>query len=234
MGTQVCISGGGPSGLVLAQMRHRAGIGAVVLERCDRDCILSRIRAGVREGGIIQNLRDTEAGAVMDADGHPRTGTHRSTRNRTFRVDYNALTGKPVIVDGRTKMTADLHAVSDAVGGRTDALKSPVARRRRAPCRGARGGQEQHSRRLRRPLTLPRPHRPRRERHAGVARHSERALACVWKATRFSWWSITRAHRFPREDATFRPRIQEAGTDRPEPSVAAQTAMAENYMGFPF
>jgi p-hydroxybenzoate 3-monooxygenase len=49
MRTQVAIIGGGPSGLLLAQILHNAGIGAVVLERRSRNHVLGRIRAGVLE-----------------------------------------------------------------------------------------------------------------------------------------------------------------------------------------
>jgi p-hydroxybenzoate 3-monooxygenase len=47
MRTQVAIIGGGPSGLLLAQILDNAGIGAVVLERRSRDHVVGRIRAGV-------------------------------------------------------------------------------------------------------------------------------------------------------------------------------------------
>jgi p-hydroxybenzoate 3-monooxygenase len=47
MRAQVAIIGGGPSGLLLAQILDKAGIGAVVLERRSRDHVLGRIRAGV-------------------------------------------------------------------------------------------------------------------------------------------------------------------------------------------
>jgi len=45
--TQVCIVGGGPSGLMLSQLLHLQGIDTVVLERQSREYVLSRIRAGV-------------------------------------------------------------------------------------------------------------------------------------------------------------------------------------------
>ena len=48
MRTQVVIVGGGPSGLLLGQLLHRAGIEAVVLERKTRAYVLGRIRAELR------------------------------------------------------------------------------------------------------------------------------------------------------------------------------------------
>jgi len=53
LNTQVIIVGGGPSGLLLGQLLHVAGIDAVVIERQTKDYVLSRIRAGVLERGLV-------------------------------------------------------------------------------------------------------------------------------------------------------------------------------------
>jgi len=55
---QVVIVGGGPSGLLLGQLLHKAGIDALVLERKTRDYVLSRIRAGVLERGLVDLLKE--------------------------------------------------------------------------------------------------------------------------------------------------------------------------------
>ena len=52
MRTQVCIIGGGPSGLLLGQLLHSIGVDTIVLERQTKDYVLSRIRAGVLERGF--------------------------------------------------------------------------------------------------------------------------------------------------------------------------------------
>ena len=49
MRTQVAIIGAGPSGLLLGQLLHKAGIDAIILERQTGDYVLSRIRAGILE-----------------------------------------------------------------------------------------------------------------------------------------------------------------------------------------
>jgi len=67
---------------------------------------------------------------------------------------------------------------------------------------------------------------------AGLEGYSDTALARVWKAVRFSWWMTTLMHRFPGE-GEFSQRVQEAELDYLSSSVAAQTAMAENYVGLP-
>jgi p-hydroxybenzoate 3-monooxygenase len=65
-----------------------------------------------------------------------------------------------------------------------------------------------------------------------VEAYSARALARVWKAERFSW-SLTRLmHRFP-EDGPFERAMQRAELDYIASSPAAQTAIAENYVGLP-
>jgi flavin-dependent dehydrogenase len=46
---QVAIIGAGPSGLLLGQLLHKAGISAIILERQTGDHVLGRIRAGILE-----------------------------------------------------------------------------------------------------------------------------------------------------------------------------------------
>nr|WP_210292110.1 4-hydroxybenzoate 3-monooxygenase [Aurantimonas endophytica] len=62
--------------------------------------------------------------------------------------------------------------------------------------------------------------------------YSATALARVWKAERFSWWFTSLMHRFE-DDGGFGQRIQEAEFDYLAGSRAAQTALAENYVGLP-
>ena len=117
MRTQVCIIGGGPSGLLLSQLLHRSGIASVVLERRPRAHVLARIRAGVLEWGSVALLREAGVGARMDREGFPHDGVHLAARNRGFRIDFARLTGKRVMVWGQTEVTADLYAARDAMGG---------------------------------------------------------------------------------------------------------------------
>jgi len=63
--------------------------------------------------------------------------------------------------------------------------------------------------------------------------YSARALARVWKAERFSWWMTMLLHRLP-DDGPFGHRIQQAELGYLAGSRAAQTAMAENYVGLPY
>lgn len=62
--------------------------------------------------------------------------------------------------------------------------------------------------------------------------YSERALARVWKAERFSWWFTMLTHKFP-QDGGFEQRMQAAELDYILTSEAAQRVLAENYVGLP-
>ena len=70
MKTQVCIIGGGPSGLLLGQLLHSIGVDAVVLERQTQEYVLSRIRAGVLGSGVS---KPDASGGRGCADGPRRT-----------------------------------------------------------------------------------------------------------------------------------------------------------------
>lgn len=67
---------------------------------------------------------------------------------------------------------------------------------------------------------------------AGIDDYSRRALARVWKAERFSWWMTHLTHRFPTTSPIER-RMQAAEIEYIRSSEAAQTSLAENYVGLP-
>jgi p-hydroxybenzoate 3-monooxygenase len=62
--------------------------------------------------------------------------------------------------------------------------------------------------------------------------YSARALARVWKATRFSWWFTKLTHKFSEDEFAY--RLQLAELEYLSESAAAATAMAENYVGLGF
>ena len=66
----------------------------------------------------------------------------------------------------------------------------------------------------------------------GITQYSEKALARVWKAERFSWWFTSLMHQFLAEGA-FNQKVQEAELAYLVSSQAASTALAENYVGLP-
>ncbi|MEO1329442.1 MAG: 4-hydroxybenzoate 3-monooxygenase [Pseudomonadota bacterium] len=116
--TQVAIVGGGPSGLLLSQLLHLAGVETVVLERKSRDYVLSRIRAGVLERGLQDLLRRADVGARMDREGQAHDGFAISFDGESRRVDLKRYAdGATVRVYGQTEVTRDLYEARDRMGG---------------------------------------------------------------------------------------------------------------------
>ena len=74
MKTQVAIIGAGPSGLILGQLLHKAGIDAIVLEAQTPDYVLGRIRAGVLEQVAVDLMDEAGVGRRMHAEGLPHDG----------------------------------------------------------------------------------------------------------------------------------------------------------------
>lgn len=106
--TQVAIIGGGPAGLLLGQLLHRAGIDAVILERQSAEHVLSRIRAGVLEPGTVELLDQAGVGARLHAEGLSHGGFDLAFDGMRHRIDLQALTGQHVTVYGQTEVTRDL------------------------------------------------------------------------------------------------------------------------------
>jgi len=67
---------------------------------------------------------------------------------------------------------------------------------------------------------------------AGIDAYSDVCLGRVWNAERFSWWMTSLLHRFP-DSGEFGRKMQLAELAYLVQSVAAQTALAENYVGLP-
>ena len=67
----------------------------------------------------------------------------------------------------------------------------------------------------------------------GIDRYSEKALARIWKAERFSWWMTSLLHRFP-DQTEFDLRMQRAELEFLRENDAAQAALAQNYVGLPY
>ena len=109
MRTQVAIVGAGPSGLLLGQLLHQAGIATVIVERQSADYVLGRIRAGVLEQVTVDLLDEAGVGARMHREGLVHGGFDMLFQGRRHRIDLERLTGgKNVTVYGQTEVTRDL------------------------------------------------------------------------------------------------------------------------------
>ena len=67
----------------------------------------------------------------------------------------------------------------------------------------------------------------------GLNGYTDRALARIWKAERFSWAMTQLTHRFP-QMTSFDRKMQKAELSYIRTSEAAQKAIAENYIGLPY
>ncbi|WP_338481064.1 4-hydroxybenzoate 3-monooxygenase [Pseudomonas trivialis] len=120
MKTQVAIIGAGPSGLLLGQLLHNAGIQTLILERQSAEYVQDRIRAGVLEQGMVDLLREAGVSQRMDAEGLVHDGFELALNGRLTHIDLKALTGgQSVMVYGQTEVTRDLMAARAAVGATT-------------------------------------------------------------------------------------------------------------------
>ena len=118
--SQVVIIGGGPSGLLLSQLLHIRGIDSVVLERKTKNYVLSRIRAGVLERGLLSLMREAGVSERMEREGFTHDGTMISYGDQMFRVDFKEHTGNSVMVYGQTEVTRDLYEAREKAGGKIE------------------------------------------------------------------------------------------------------------------
>jgi p-hydroxybenzoate 3-monooxygenase len=127
--TKVAIIGAGPSGLLLGQLLHRAGIDSIILEQRSKEYVLGRIRAGVLEQGAVGLLEEAGCGARMRQEGLVHDGTEIAFGGVRHRIDFKALTGKTVVVYGQTEVTRDLMEARETAGAPIvyEALNASIA-----------------------------------------------------------------------------------------------------------
>ena len=114
---QVAIIGAGPSGLMLGQLLHKAGIDNIVLERQSGDYVLGRIRAGILEQVTVDLLHEAGVGAGVDAGGTVHHSIELVFGGKRHPIDVHGLTGGRVVTAyGQTEVTRDLMNARQAAG----------------------------------------------------------------------------------------------------------------------
>ena len=115
MRTQVAIIGAGPSGLLLGQLLHKAGIDNIIVERQSGEYVLGRIRAGILEQITTDLLREVGVGERLDAEGTVHHSIELVFAGTRHAIDVHGLTdGKVVTAYGQTELTRDLMAARSA------------------------------------------------------------------------------------------------------------------------
>ncbi len=114
---QVAIIGAGPSGLLLGQLLHKAGIDAIVIERQSPDYVLGRIRAGILEQITVDLLKEAGVGERVQIEGTVHHSIELVFANTRHPIDVTGLTqGKVVTAYGQTEVTRDLMEAREAAG----------------------------------------------------------------------------------------------------------------------
>jgi p-hydroxybenzoate 3-monooxygenase len=114
---QVAIIGAGPSGLLLGQLLHKAGIDAIVIERQSPDYVLGRIRAGILEQITVDLLHEAGVGERVHSEGTVHHSIELVFANTRHPIDVTGLTqGKVVTAYGQTEVTRDLMDARQAAG----------------------------------------------------------------------------------------------------------------------
>lgn len=117
MRTQVAIIGAGPSGLLLGQLLHKAGIDNIILERQTGEYVLGRIRAGILEQVTVDLVREAGVATRMDKEGIIHHSIELVFGGQRHPIDVHALTGgKVVTAYGQTELTQDLMEARAAAG----------------------------------------------------------------------------------------------------------------------
>ena len=116
MKTQVAIIGAGPSGLLLGQLLHNAGIHTVILDVKRRSMCWGAPR-GNSGKRYVDLLREAGVAQRMDAEGLVHHGVEFLFDGQRVPVALSELTdGKSVMVYGQTEVTRDLMAARAASG----------------------------------------------------------------------------------------------------------------------
>jgi p-hydroxybenzoate 3-monooxygenase len=115
--TTVGIVGGGPAGLMLSHLLHRAGVDSVVVDHRTRLEIEETVRAGILEHGSVRLLVDSGVSDRVLQEGHEHRGIELAFGGRGHRIDFPSLVDASVWLYPQTDVFMDLAAARDRDGG---------------------------------------------------------------------------------------------------------------------
>lgn len=107
--TTVAIVGGGPAGLMLSHLLHRAGIGSTVLDSRDVATIETTHRAGILERDSVRLLVESGVSDRVLTDGHEHQGIDLRFGGESHRIDFAELVGASCWLYPQTEVFVDLH-----------------------------------------------------------------------------------------------------------------------------
>jgi p-hydroxybenzoate 3-monooxygenase len=115
--TQVGIVGGGPAGLMLSHLLHRAGIDSVVIDIRSRYEIEHTHRAGILERDSVRLLVDSGVSDRVLREGHEHPGIDLRFGGISHRIDFQGLVGAATWLYPQTEVFIDLADARARDGG---------------------------------------------------------------------------------------------------------------------
>ncbi|GAA3666720.1 4-hydroxybenzoate 3-monooxygenase [Nocardioides ginsengisoli] len=115
--TDVAIVGGGPAGLMLAHLLHKAGIDSVAIDVRTREEIENTHRAGILEQDSVKLLTDSGVSDRVLRDGYRHAGIDLAFGGGGHRIDFTALVGASVQLYPQTDVFIDLADARARDGG---------------------------------------------------------------------------------------------------------------------
>jgi p-hydroxybenzoate 3-monooxygenase len=108
--TKVAVVGAGPAGLYLSHELRTHGVDSVVVERCSREHVERRVRAGLLEEGTVRLLRGSGLAGRLDRQGLVHDGFQLRFENTSQRISTASLIGEPTYIYGQQEVVKDLLA----------------------------------------------------------------------------------------------------------------------------
>lgn len=108
--TKVAVVGAGPAGLYLSHELRTHGVESVIVERCSREHLERRVRAGLLEEGTVRLLRGSGLAGRLDRQGLRHDGFQLRFENASQRISTVSLIGEPTYIYGQQEVVKDLLA----------------------------------------------------------------------------------------------------------------------------